>query len=229
MIIYKVTNNINGKIYIGQTINSLESRWKAHIITAYKHNYSFPNAIKKYGKDNFKIEQIDSASSREELNNLEQYWIILLDSVNPIIGYNLTTGGNNNSVYSEESKLKMSLAKKGKPSKKVDCSCSPETAKKISNSNKGKKAWNKGIPRTEEQKKHFSDVMKGRPVWNKGKKLNNKEIIAINLTTNEEFLFSSIHEVVEKLNVGRCAVQNVLSGRAKRTKNNFTYKYKGDI
>ena len=60
-IIYKCTNLINGKIYIGQTIKGLKRRKALHEITADKNRgFYFHNAIRKYGKENFKLEIIDS-------------------------------------------------------------------------------------------------------------------------------------------------------------------------
>lgn len=225
MIIYKITNLVNGKMYIGQTIRPLEKRWKAH----YRERHSdrpISRALCKYGRENFKIEEITRASSRDELDELEKFWIIELDTMNPLNGYNARGGGNTGRGVCEETRTKMSLAKKGKPSNKKDFSCSPETAAKISAANKGKIPWNKGLPQSEEQKQAHSLKMVGRKAWNKGIKRNNKPIIAINLDTNEEIEFPSIHEVVSVLKIGRCAVQNVLSGRGKRTSNNFTYRYK---
>lgn len=106
MIIYKITNKINHKSYIGQTINSLKSRFSAHCSATSKSLIS--SAIRKYGKENFKIEVITEATSREELNKLE---FDLITSNNTLIpnGYNLKIGGDNNSVYSLESKEKMSI------------------------------------------------------------------------------------------------------------------------
>lgn len=228
MIIYKITNLITNKFYVGQTTRSLEIRWKAHIRESIYQSRYICKSIKKYGPENFKIEEITSANNNQELDKLEKFWIKELDCLSPN-GYNLREGGNN-TTFSEQTKLKMSLAKKGKPSKKKDFSCSPETAKKIGLANKGNVAWNKGISWSEEHKLRHSEKMKGRKAWNKDLKINNKPIIAINLETLEETLFSSIHEVVSILKVGRCAVQNVLSGRGKRTNNNYTYKYaEGDI
>lgn len=79
IIIYKATNNINGKIYIGQTIHSLEYRKKQHensINTKHSQKRAFVKAIKKYGKENFSWEIIDdSAKTLEELDLLEIYYI----------------------------------------------------------------------------------------------------------------------------------------------------------
>lgn len=101
MIIYKITNIQNNKVYIGQTINSLEARFKRHKNDALKTknplNTHFARAIRKYGPDSFIAEVIDSATTQEELNQKEQSWIRYYDSVN--CGYNETdaiykSGGN---------------------------------------------------------------------------------------------------------------------------------------
>lgn len=94
MIIYKITNKVNGKIYIGQTIKTLNERFKGHIITAEKNRgFYVHHAIMKYGKENFMIEQIEKCISLKELGEREIYWIGKLDSTNKKIGYNITKGG----------------------------------------------------------------------------------------------------------------------------------------
>jgi hypothetical protein len=91
LIIYLATNNINGKRYIGQTIRPLSERWKDHCRVKDK-NY-FHNAIRKYGKENFTLEIIDTANSTKELDNKEIYWINKLNTLFPH-GYNLKQGGS---------------------------------------------------------------------------------------------------------------------------------------
>jgi group I intron endonuclease len=85
MIIYCVTNRLNNKKYIGQTSRSLEERFREHIIQR-DNCRGISGAIRKYGKENFKIEQIDTASSIEELNEREIYWIKRLNTKVPIGG-----------------------------------------------------------------------------------------------------------------------------------------------
>ena len=109
MIIYKATNKINGKIYIGQTINTLAYRANQHLRetrSAKKKNTYFHNAIQKYGFENFIFEKIDTASSIEELNDKEQYWIKYYNSIDKSIGYNLDSGGAN-CFKSESTKRKI--------------------------------------------------------------------------------------------------------------------------
>ncbi len=85
MIIYKTTNLINGKIYIGLTTkNNLKYIGSGSTLI---------KAIKKYGKENFQKEIIEYCKSFKDLCEREIYWIKKLDSRNPKIGYNLTIGG----------------------------------------------------------------------------------------------------------------------------------------
>lgn len=99
MFIYKITNKINNKIYIGQTIRPVEDRWKRHINDALNNilDTHFARAIRYYKPENFIVEIIDDAINQEELNRKEQYWIQFYDSINN--GYNETDaitkcGGN---------------------------------------------------------------------------------------------------------------------------------------
>ena len=97
--IYKITNKINGKVYIGQTIRPVEYRFNRHINDAMHNilNTHFARAIRKQGPDQWQFEVIDNAETQEELNQKEQYWIRYYNSVEE--GYNETDaitkcGGN---------------------------------------------------------------------------------------------------------------------------------------
>lgn len=85
MIIYKTTNLINGKIYIGQDSNNNPSY--------YGSGKLLKDAIKKYGKKNFHKEVIEECNNINHLNNREVYWIDKFQSTNPAIGYNISPGG----------------------------------------------------------------------------------------------------------------------------------------
>ncbi len=148
MIIYKVTNIINGKIYIGQTKQSLIRRWHSHC-GKHSHCSILHNAIKKYGAENFTVEQIDVACSKEELDKKEIRWIAFYDCIAPK-GYNISSGGNGNRGYkpSEETLIKRSIALKGihtgadNPAKRVDVRQKMSVAAKSRTgalSNRGKK------------------------------------------------------------------------------------------
>lgn len=94
MIIYKVTNLENQKIYIGQTINSLEHRKNGHYRDAQclkKKSVYFHNALLKYPEESFVWEEIETCQTKEELDIREQYWISYYKSNET--GYNLKAGG----------------------------------------------------------------------------------------------------------------------------------------
>lgn len=114
MIIYKATNIVNNKVYIGQTITPLIERSNEHIRRALKNEdfHYFHCAIRKYGKNNFIFEEIDKCDSFEELNYMETYWIKFYRSNNKKYGYNLTSGGRKNFTVSEETKEKIRQKRK---------------------------------------------------------------------------------------------------------------------
>ncbi len=95
-IIYKITNNVNKKIYIGQTIQSLAKRKAVHKNKSKNGNYYIQRAIRKYGWDNFSWETIHEGSNKKELNTKEIEYINIYESNNPSKGYNMTKGGDYN-------------------------------------------------------------------------------------------------------------------------------------
>jgi len=116
MIIYKVTNNINGKIYVGLTKQPLKLRWQQHVrgaITRPEACYFF-RAIKKYGEKSFSCEVIDFSDNMKDLSEKEIYWIDKLKCCDRNIGYNCKTGGVDRFEVSKETKEKISSALKGK-------------------------------------------------------------------------------------------------------------------
>ena len=96
MLIYKVTNLINNKVYIGLTIQTLNARKSRHLIDAkiQRYNSYFHAAIRKHGKDNFQWEIIKTAQNEEQLKQFEIEEISKYQSNNPEFGYNLTIGGD---------------------------------------------------------------------------------------------------------------------------------------
>lgn len=107
-VIYKITNKINGKIYIGKTVQKFERRCKAH---RYNSCTAFKNAIKSHGWDNFNKEIICNALDEKHLAHLEEYFIKLFDCMAPK-GYNIIQIDNGLNRYTAETKLKMSEQKK---------------------------------------------------------------------------------------------------------------------
>ncbi len=115
MFIYKITNIVNGKIYIGQTIHSVTDRFRRHC-NGHSKNMLIGKSIKKYGKENFVCETIYECVDIKELNEKEEYYILHCGSMVPL-GYNISKGGFNK-LMSEETKTKISLSNKGIPKSK---------------------------------------------------------------------------------------------------------------
>ena len=100
MVIYKTTNLINGKIYVGQDSHN-DSNYLGS-------GYYLIRAVNKYGKENFQKEILCKCKTKEELNEKEIYWIKKLKSQNRAVGYNLTEGGQGG-FLSKEINKKISL------------------------------------------------------------------------------------------------------------------------
>ena len=102
--IYLVTNNLNGKQYVGQTITN-DQKGHGKLCTA---------AYRKYGKENFSYDVICSnINNQATLNFIERFWVKVMDCRIPN-GYNIDHGGNSRGKIAVESKYKMRLAKLGK-------------------------------------------------------------------------------------------------------------------
>lgn len=115
MIIYKYL--LNGKVYIGQTVRTMEIRHFYHVYIAIHGGTShFYHAIRKYGSENLKYEIIEKCKDIDHLNEREKFWIKHYKSNDPKFGYNMTEGGDGTAGYhhSEEAIEKMRIAKIGK-------------------------------------------------------------------------------------------------------------------
>ena len=169
--IYKIENKIDGKVYIGQSID-IDSRWLRHkeeLTYNHHHNDYLQRSWNKYGKENFIFEVIEEC---EEVNltNREQYWIDFYGGINSCNTYN-NRDASSVGRLSDYTKLKISISQKGKPKapgrtvsedgrKRLSISHmgikpTEETRRKMSEAKKGKK-------HTEESKKKISDTHKKR-------------------------------------------------------------------
>lgn len=153
MLIYKITNKVNGKIYVGQTTRTLEQRKWQHLNNAKKgcrtHLY---NAIRKYGEENFIFEKICDVANIDDLNTLERYYILKYESVKN--GYNMVDGGGNNVMFLDSVKKKHD-----------DTMRSKAVRKKISTS---MKRYRKKHPFTESHRKKLSAKAKGNHNFGSG-------------------------------------------------------------
>ena len=164
--IYKTTNLINGKIYVGQ------HKSETFDLNYYGSGKYLYNALHKYGKENFSVEILEWCETKEIINEREIYYIQKLNSRNRNIGYNIAYGGEGGDLVSclpEEDRKRLSemlsemtsefnrrgiTGNKGKH-------LSEEHRRKISEGNKGKKRSKEAI------EAHRLKVT-GLPAWNKG-------------------------------------------------------------
>lgn len=197
MIIYKITNKVNGKVYIGQTIRPLEKRWEAH---QYQKGCTYLHrAIQKYGADNFTVEQIDVARDREELDLKEQFWIQHYDCTVPS-GYNLQSGGKH-CEFSNETKEKIRLKLTGRR-------LSEETRKKIGAASRMRTPGRLGKPASESQK---ARARLSNP--------NRKTVICIE--TGQTYL--SITQAANMTGAGRSHIAEVIRGKRQHA-GGYTWK-----
>lgn len=171
MLIYIITNDVNDKVYIGQTTKTLEERIQGHrnsmVTGVTTHIY---NAMRKYGWEKFHFRQIATAESQEDLDHLEQYYIAKYDSVRN--GYNMAFGGSTNTMDSPLVKAKHDAKMR-----------SAEVRKQISESMKASYV-ERGGP-TAEHRKHLSESRKALYASEKGEAIKQK--------FRESFKFSPEH------------------------------------
>lgn len=174
--IYCITNTVNGKKYIGQTIQEPEKRIRRHFTTK-KRSY-LSRAVSEYGKSAFLHEIVEDNIPYEHLAAREQYWVAHFDTMSPN-GYNLTGGGERVKIVSPSTRKKLSEALKGEKNPnygKIRSNehrrrlseanrgkkHSPETRRKISESKKGEKNPNYRKPRSPETRRKMSESHKGK-------------------------------------------------------------------
>lgn len=151
-VIYKHTNLINNKIYIGQTCQKPEYRWGSEG-QGYKNSPHFYSAIQKYGWQNFKHEILFTNLTQEQANQKEIELIQKYQSQNPIYGYNSDSGGKAK-IPNQKTRLKQSLSAQNRPI------TTKETKEKLSKINKGRS-------KTQETKKRMSLAAQQRdPLYN---------------------------------------------------------------
>lgn len=145
MVVYKITNLVNEKVYIGQTTGELKRR-----IGSSLYNVFLKRAIRKYRIGNFELFIIQGCSNIGELNEREQFWISFYGSTDNQKGYNLQSGGKNCRLHESTKKI---LSEK--------CSGWHHTEKakqKISEAGSGSKHWAYG---KKFSKKHKENMSKG--------------------------------------------------------------------
>lgn len=235
-IIYKISNRVNGKVYIGQTIQPLKSRKKDHLncIEKLSHLVLY-KAFKKYGKDNFLWEEIDHADTKEELDTKEKHYIAFFNAMNKRHGYNMTFGGEGGR-HLEETKQRISNSLKGRvvtemTREKLSRSLmgkyiqenaswwgrkhTEEEKRKIGQAQLGEKNHNFGKKASEETIKKKSEAIKGEKHW------NHKNVI--NLSTGEVYI--SAVDASQKTGIDNSLIGKCCKG-LRKSAGGFQWAYK---
>lgn len=215
--IYKITNIINGKFYIGSSVN-LNRRKSRHFEDFRKNIHSnphFQNAYNKYGEENFIFEVIEYVEDKTMLIEREQHWLDYYKPFNEI-GYNMVKNASSclGVKRSEETRKKMSESKKGIPKsestkEKMRQPRSEETKEKM---RKPKANKNKNVENVEKvkpikilkTKEEISEIQRGSN--NPRAKLTEKDVIEIkrlikNGVTNRE--------IARKFNIGETTIAQI--------------------
>ena len=220
--IYKITSP-SKKVYIGQSLD-IERRFNRYKNLDCKFQPIIYNSLKKYGFNKHKFEILCECDI-EELNDKERYYQDAFSAIGKNgLNCRLTTTSDRSGKMSEETKLKMSEAQKGKKQ-------SDETKLKISEANKGNKhseetkfrmsEGKKGNKHSKETKLKISEAQKGERSPNFGKKYSKetklkmseaKSKIILNLETG--IFYIGINEAAESVNTNRSTLQNQLQGRS---------------
>jgi group I intron endonuclease len=160
ILIYKVTNKANSKVYIGQTVKSLKRRWANHLSDSRKFNQHFKNAIRKYGRENFRVEVIDTANCPAMADLKEKLEIFKHDSTNQKRGYNMTFGGQGFAGTPDARRKQLAACSTPEYRKKMSAikkivQSNPEARKKMSEASKA--VW-----ADPERRKKMSEASKAR-------------------------------------------------------------------
>ncbi len=109
--VYLVTNVVNGKVYVGQTIKPIQARWAGHLKKA-REGTAWPllAAIRKYGPDAFTVAELERCAGAVELDAAEARWVAEFRSNTKAKGYNCTSGGGSRHEFTASSKAKMSAS-----------------------------------------------------------------------------------------------------------------------
>ena len=201
--VYKHTNKLNGKVYIGQTCQNPKYRWGSNG-SGYKRIPHFWNAIQKYGWENFEHEVLFDNLNREDASRLEIELIAMYDSVNPENGYNTSTGGFFGVVgfeMTDECKRKISESLKGVPKS--------ETAKQ--NMSKAKT----GVPGKPRSEEHQSKIIAATMI----------PIIQISKNGEVVAEYPSISEAARIMELSKGAICSCCK-KKRKTVGGFKWQYK---
>lgn len=233
--IYAHINKINRKKYIGQTKQSLKKRWGAKG-QRYK-GQAFYNAIQKYGWDNFEHILILDNLTQEQTNHYEQIFIKKYQTTNKNFGYNVTEGGNSNTLNDEQKELRRELnyqmwedgTFKELINTPVYCIELEQSFESALEAERQTKIDNSAIQKVCKGKLNYTGIKNGQPLhWiylkdyneDKIKALKNKSEILKGVSIPVQCvelnrIFNSATEASKELNISAPSIRRVVRGKQK--------------
>lgn len=160
--IYKITNIVSNQLYVGSSTSCIKSRWGYHLrdLRANKHHSSkLQNSFNKYGENSFVFEILEIVDDKSSILAREQFYI---DELVPFFNTCRIAGNCLGVKHSEETRQRMSISKRGKPSPRKGVKVSEETKLKQSLSKMGKVSKRKGTKCSDETKLKMSESAKKR-------------------------------------------------------------------
>ena len=214
MIVYKITNLINGMSYIGKTVKALERRWGNHLSDAEAgFEYYLHRAIRKYGKENFSCETVCEADDENDLNELEKFCIAAFDTKSPH-GYNMTDGGDGQSgrETSAETRAKIGRAFIGKkhPAWHIEKARLARLGIiRTEEFRQGISERFKGVPKTEEHKAKIRAALVGKPSVKRLTMEKAQEIRHLYATGQY-----NQPQLAEKFQIARTQITKIIAGKS---------------
>ncbi len=222
--LYKITNKINNKVYIGITKRTLSQRFNTHVYDAKNYTHKLANSIKKYGRDNFKIELLEEIESKEDAYQKEIEFIkkfnTIEDGLNTHVGglggntgnYDLVSiklRGKNNPMFGKKhsEKTRRLLSEKGKAWRKTeDGKKRTELDRKFFSEN------NPGTSQSDETKLKISNAKKGKPC------LKTRKYYEITHPDGYKEIVHGLKEFCDTHGLNEANMRNVYSGKYKKSK-----------
>ncbi|MGD9725356.1 MAG: GIY-YIG nuclease family protein [Nitrospira sp.] len=203
MFIYVITNKLNGKQYVGQTVVSLSARWKRHCWPS--GNMAISRAIQKHGRKNFKIELLQECGTQEELDDAEVYWATKLNTFAKH-GYNMRAGRGRGKM-AEDTKKKISAALTGRK-------LSEDHKQQLSKSHKG-------LSCALSTKRKLSDLYRGRRLSDLAyemARLSNAKTYVITSPSGDEITVTNMREHCRANDLSPHKMSEVVNGKRRSHK-----------